>query len=213
MRHEAGFTLMEMLLALFLLGLVAVFARNLLSDTAELAERQRTRLLAMEQELRLERLFRDRLARALPLRAAAGGVVRPLFEGDAVQLRFLAIDEPELGAGMPKAVALLLEEEGGITRVQLREVAVTQLAQAFTGLAAAPAVTLAELPGRWSFAYLREGDGGSQRWREESRGEVPLAVRLAGETGGPLPFLARLLYRSACSGDRPLPPCQPGTVP
>lgn len=210
----AGFTLIEALVALVLLALLALLVRELLATGADIEARRAARATATEEELRVERLFRERLARAVPWRIRTADGSRPAFGGDGRQVRFLVIDDPRLRAQVLGAFELALAEVPGGSRLVLREAVAGPPEDPFAGLAGAPPVTLAELPGTWRFAYFGAPEDGDPEWREEWYApRPPLAVRLAPEGPPELPFLARLLYAPACRGERDGPPCRPGEVP
>jgi prepilin-type N-terminal cleavage/methylation domain-containing protein len=208
-----GLTLLEVLVALVVLALLAAGAQALLATSADVDAWQRQQLAAREQELRLERLFRERLAGALAWRGRS--TVGPSLTGDSMHLRLLLIEDPRRRLPPLTALELAVVEEAGWTLLQLREAPVVAEDEPFAGLAAVPAQPFARLPGSWRFAYLRAEADDRRRWQEDWRDQVqlPLAIRLAARDRRALPFLARLRYAAVCAGGREGPPCGPGEVP
>lgn len=210
-----GFTLLEALVALLVLALLAAGARALLVTGADVDGWRRQQAAAREQELRLDRLFRERLAAALAWRTATREGPRLAFAGDGTHLRFLLVEDPRLRVPPLAALGLAVSEEEGWTLLHLREAPVAAGDDPFAGLAAVPAQLFARLPGSWRFAYLRADGDDPPRWREDWREDVrlPLAVRFAATDRRTLPFLARLRYAATCADGREGPPCGPGEVP
>lgn len=207
-----GLTLVEVLVALSMLALLAAGAQALFATSANVDARLRQQLTAREQELRLERLFRERLAGALAWRTQSMG---PGLTGDSMHLRFLLVEDPRRRMPPLTAMELAVVEDAGWTLLQLREAPVVSKDDPFAGLAAVPTRQFARLPGSWRLAYLRAEAGDRPRWQEDwqEQAQLPLAVRFAARDRRMLPYLARLRYAAVCASGREGPPCGPGEVP
>lgn len=181
MNREAGFTLLELLVALALFALLALGAFELLALVERVQAAAPVRAaLADRAEVRL--FLASRLARALPLPAGEGVALA----GDGTHLRFVFAPLPEDPAGGLRVAELLLRPEGERVLLLWREDTLPPDGDPFAGLDRVPARPLAELPGGSGLSYLLpegEGEAAETRARVHPGDPWPLAVRL----GPPVP--------------------------
>lgn len=116
---DGGFTLLELLVAITLLGLLMAALFGGLRLGARVWETSETRLDAAARIQVVQDFVRQRLATALPLEAPLpeeGDGYRPLFLGEADAARFATLMPEHLGTGvalMELALSESDEEEGG----------------------------------------------------------------------------------------------------
>lgn len=176
MRREAGFTLLELLVALALLALLALGAFELLA----LVERVRAATparAALAGRVEAGPFLASRLARALPLPVEDGVA----FLGDPRRLRFVFAPLPEDPAGGLRVAELALEPEGEGTLLLWREESLPLDGDPFAPLERAPARPLARLAGESSLSFLLPAEDGEEvrvRGRVGPGDPFPLAVRL-----------------------------------
>ncbi|MBO6562074.1 MAG: prepilin-type N-terminal cleavage/methylation domain-containing protein [Nisaea sp.] len=158
--RDAGFTLMELLVALALIGLVSLLATGLIRFAADGERRLAQRAAEIGDRIAFERRLRREMNAVLPLLDYESGRPESSFAGDSLSFRFIAA----AGDG-PRRRVLSIAGEGA---VELRE---GRFAEAIARFA----------PGAQSISYygLRNGET-EPGWHEVWAGELvpPRLIRL-----------------------------------
>lgn len=205
-RRERGFTLVELLVALVILGLVML----IVGETMRYAWGARAMMLGRSDGAQALVLARDLVRRQLERaqRLPVGEGERLAFEGDARRLRFVNTTPPWRAgpAWQLWELAIAREPEGG-RQLLLRQAPLARIRPGFAPLAEAPARLLARVDGPLAFAYFGTQRAGEpprwlDAWTDPTR--LPLAVGLAaqGDPGWP-DLVVRLLVEAgaACSAE------------
>jgi general secretion pathway protein J len=113
-RSSAGFTLLELLIAITLLGLLLAALFGGLRLGARAWERSEERLDESARLQVVQNFLRERLAQAYPLTAEdPSGRMRLAFEGTGDALRFVSLMPAYLGTGFAELV-LAIDDRAGI---------------------------------------------------------------------------------------------------
>jgi general secretion pathway protein J len=111
---SAGFTLLELLIAITLLGLLMVALLGGLRLGARAWERSEERLDEVTRLQVVENFLRDRLAQTYPLVTEdETGPSRLMFEGQPDALRFLTLMPEHLGTGFAEFTVAVVDHGGG----------------------------------------------------------------------------------------------------
>jgi type II secretory pathway component PulJ len=203
-RRDDGFSLLDMLVALVLMGLIGVLLSGLAGQFGSI--RQARANAAVEAELDAALTYvANVVEQAMPLPLlAADGLRGPHFRGDVRQLEFVAVQRRGTTAHGLRETAFLVDEEGG-ERVFVQDSwprrAVPDMRQ--SGALRVPIVAGVDAV---RFAYLMS-DTGDLAWLDEwaSTEHLPLAVRVtlgSSRSGQPLQSTATIMLRMA----EPAPP-------
>lgn len=185
-RAAAGFTLVELLVAMTVLALITVGTAGSLGFLGRAWGRQEQRVA--EQAARADGLdlLRDQLARALPADWGATGDYAPPFTGESGRVRFLNVP-PDHHPGDGLALwEFALEERDGWRALLVRRATWVRDGRGLEQLDEAPARVLAALPADSRFTFHGvTGEDGEERepgWQESWRSQprLPDLVRLAG---------------------------------
>lgn len=166
--REAGFTLLELLVALVLIGLVSVLATGLLRFSADGERRLADRADRIEDRIALERRLRREMNAVLPLLDYDADRPESSFSGDGKSLRFLAAT-----ANGPRRRAFSISETG---EVRLEE-----------GRFAEAVAHFEANPGHFTYFGLKRS-ANEPAWHKSWHGELspPSLVRLSLESGAEL---------------------------
>jgi general secretion pathway protein J len=180
-RREAGFSLLELLVAMTILALVSMLAVGGLRVIADGWRERRGDAARVAVQARGAELVREELSRSLPLDWGEAGRFRVAFDGDEEGVRFVTAS-PAYRRGR----GLIMWEygiEAGPTSARLvaRRLPVPEDGAGFEMLEAVDPTVVLELPPGVRLEYLgREGEEAQAawagRWREAAR--LPMAVRL-----------------------------------
>jgi general secretion pathway protein J len=188
---EGGFTLVELLVASVILGLVATLMLGGMRFAGRATESADARREAVESTLTGLGLLRLTLGRALPLHVRVENRDRLAFEGGSERVRF-ATFEPDYVPGWPLvAYEYAVAERGGRYLLEVRRAA---LDPARPDLAAAleeaPARAVLGFAGPVRLAYYgapgpRDAPGWRGEWRGSEAQALPRAVRVGPDALAP----------------------------
>jgi len=190
-RRDSGFTLVELLVASVILGLVATLMLGGMRFAGRATESANARREAVESTVTGLGLLRLTLGRALPLHARVENRDRLVFEGGGERVRF-ATFEPDYVPGWPMvAYEYAVAERGGRYLLEVRRGALDpsrpDLARA---LEEAPARAVLGFARPVRLAYYgaprpRDEAGWRGEWRGGEAELLPRAVRLGPEAFDP----------------------------
>lgn len=183
--HQQGFTLLELLISLSLLGLILVllFGGLRLSvrswDSVQMKVDNINAVRSVESFLRseFERVYPYRLKNALPQRFA--------FVGERHKVNFVAQLPSRVGVGGLYAIALELEEAGNGRRLTWRSVPMDPQMRDFSSLDSAKEIVLVgtelnTVDDIWLSYFGRETENAAPRWvdRWDSAVTMPQLIRI-----------------------------------
>lgn len=187
-QREAGFTLVELMVASVILGLVAVMIVNGMRFANRAVASADDRREAVESSTTGLGLLRSTLGRALPLYRKVESRDRLLFEGGEQRLRFVTM-EPDYMPGWPLVgYQYALVDLGGRQVLEVRRADLDPAAPDLTLLADAPGRALLGFgPGVRFTYYGAQRNRDPARWHEAwtSAGILPRAVRIGPPGGAP----------------------------
>ena len=111
-RAEAGFTLIEVMVSLAIVGLIMTFMFSGLSVGMDVWERGSGKILEIENRARVERLIRRQLSLASPMEFEGGDSAFVLFAGDNRRLEFVAAYSLIDGAVQARKIHYAVEDGG-----------------------------------------------------------------------------------------------------
>ncbi len=204
--RSAGFTLLEVLVALALLAILGLTLVTLVRTTADAAAAMRAGFAETASFQTARSLLRERITRALPVIFGNPRAPALAFAGGPQELRLLAAEPPYGRPAGLMAWEFALEEAGEETSIKVRVAPAARRGDPLAGLAASRWRTLATFPGRLRFAYLdpageAEGSAWVPRWQDRTR--PPRAVRIAAGRAGswpPLILPLRIPELGGCAG-------------
>ena len=194
-RQEAGFTLLELLVAMTVLGVLTGLLASGLSFGTRIWERERSQLDVTSELQLTQDVLRRLLTQALPLPSPARGAAAPppTFVGSDDSIEFLGPPPAQmLGGGVyayrvltrtdADGVRLVLQwrlrpPQGGTARTQVTNAELEEAEK----LASEHEVILLKALSRAEFAYFGAVEEGSEaRWRDDWRSSTkpPLLVKL-----------------------------------
>lgn len=187
-RQEAGFTLVELLVAFTLFGLLSLLVLGALRFGTTAWERGNRHSGRLEEILHVQAMLRNAISKAYPnFIALPGGSGYVEFEGDAHALTFLSEGPISLDQGGRFRFTLAVAEQNGRTDLVLRSR--PELAGNDHEARASERPLLSSVA-RVTLAYFgAKRQGGAAQWRQDWRNEpqLPELVRIevTFETGDP----------------------------
>jgi general secretion pathway protein J len=181
-RSEAGFTLLEMLVAMTLLAIVLGSVAGALNLSGRAFESAASRYDAAGELALARDLLRRRVAQAFPLTTGPSGQETYLFEARAGSLAFALMEAPGPGGGGPMRAEFRIEGDPGAQRLVYRQGPLTG--------GDLHASTLLSGQFDLAFDYLETDGVGGARWQREwtHRRRLPALIRLSiREAGRALP--------------------------
>ncbi len=184
-RPAGGFTLLELLISLTLMGLVSLGVYSALGFGANALERGTSRSIENQRVRAALALIVRKLKSAYPLMLPVDGERLVYFFGDEEELRFIAsADRPEIG-GLEK-VSYFIKEEDGQRGLWMRISAPTlpaDLVEEREGSLSLEAEVLSDVDELvWEYFGQRQTED-EEAWHESWNGEeepkLPQAVRLS----------------------------------
>ena len=186
MRHARGFTLLELLISLTLMGLVSLGVYGALGFGADALERGTSRSIENQRVRAALALIVRKLKSAYPLMLLVDGERLVYFFGDEEELRFVAsADRPEIG-GLEKVSYFIKEDEDGEHGLWMRISAPTlpaDLAEERDGSLYLEAEVLSDVDELvWEYFGQRQNEDEEawhKSWNGEEEPKLPQVVRLS----------------------------------
>jgi general secretion pathway protein J len=184
-QHMAGFTLLELLIALALLGFILVLlfgGLRLGMRSWDAAQRQ---IDTMNSVRSIEGLLRSEFSTAFPYPWTGAYPPRLAFLGESKKISFVAPLPSRIESGGLSVISVELEQATGGMRLVWRHTPLTSRMRDFSALAQAPEMVLAgsELGGVEDIAisyYGRSGNAAEPAWlgRWENEPRLPQLIRI-----------------------------------
>jgi general secretion pathway protein J len=205
--NESGFTLIETLVALALMGLVLSALANLTAQWLPNWNRGLDRIQRSEQiGIALQRIADD-LAAAQSVPVSRGDKPPPLFAGSEQSVTFVRTAlGPNAGPGLDVVHLGETTDQGGLATVRSRTAfrPLPPEASLSDQLHFGEPVVLLRAPYRLSFAYAAEDHTWKSSWRDSDR--LPAKIRLtvrdaSGERGLAISTVTSIHVQSSAQGD------------
>ncbi len=184
---ERGFTVVELLVAMTVLGLVMVLIMQGMSYATTTRERMLARSDAVQAEVLARELLGREVARAQPVTWRERDQTRPGFLGTADRLRLTTVTPPYRGGAAWALWEFALEPlPGERRRLVVRRAAPDRRAPGFAPLDRAAGRVLLVIEAPVQFQYFgRPGEDRPAAWldRWAAPGQMPQTVRLVDPTG------------------------------
>lgn len=184
---ERGFTVIELLVAMTVLGLVMVLIMQGMSYATTTRERMLARSDAVQAEVLARELLGREVARAQPVSWRERDQTRPGFVGTADRLRLATVTPPYYGGSAWRLWEFALEPLPGERRqLVVRRAPLDQRAPGFAPLDRAPGRVLLVIEAPVQFQYFgRTGADRPPTWRDRwgESGRLPQTVRLVDPSG------------------------------
>jgi general secretion pathway protein J len=185
LRRQRGFTLLELLISIALLGLILVLlfgGLRLGVRSWDAVQRQVDNLNSVRAA---EGFLRREIEQAYPYRWKPPPAQRLAFLGQRNKLQFVAPLPSRIGSGGLFLVSLELEQAGSDRRLIWKYLPVHSQMQDFSELENAQGMVLARhelsaIDDIWLSYFGRESDGAAPRWldRWDSKASIPALVRI-----------------------------------
>lgn len=177
---EQGFTLVELLVALAVLGLAAAMLGGGINMAALFAARTERRNATLDELAATQSLIRYRIGRSLPVRRLDTSTPTVDATGDAESFTFYAAPPPARGADNPYRYHIFRSAAGDLTMLETSALD-SRFDSDPRSTAGATAMRLLGGARRLNFAYFGEDKiNGGRRWQANWAGhaELPELVRL-----------------------------------
>ncbi len=182
---QRGFTLLELLISLTLLGLILVLLFGGLRLSVRSWDSVQKQVDTLNSVRSVESFLRREMERVYPYRWKAGLPQRFAFVGERHKLQFVAPLPSRIGVGGLYAITLELEQTGGGRRLTWKHLPVDPTMQDFSTLEPVKEMQLvgAELNSVddiWLSYFGRETDTATPRWvdRWDSVVTMPMLIRI-----------------------------------
>ncbi len=182
---QRGFTLLELLISLSLLGLILVLLFGGLRLSVRSWDSVQKKVDTLNSVRSVESFLRREMEGIYPYRWKAGVPQRFAFVGERHKLHFVAPLPSRIGGGGLYAVALELEQTGNGRRLTWKHLPVDPSMQDFSTLAPVKEMQLVgaelnEVEDIWLSYFGRETDAVAPRWvdRWDSVATMPLLIRI-----------------------------------
>jgi general secretion pathway protein J len=184
---ERGFTVVELLVAMTVLGLVMVLIMQGMSYATTTRERMLARSDAVQAEVLARELLGREVARAQPVTWRERDQTRPGFVGTADRLRLATVTPPYYGGAAWRLWEFRLEPLPGERRqLVVRRAPLDQRAPGFAPLdrAAGRVLLVIEAPVQFQY-YGRVGEDRPAAWLDRwgETGRLPQTLRLVDPSG------------------------------
>jgi general secretion pathway protein J len=183
--RQQGFTLLELLIALTLLGFILVLLFGGLRLGVRSWDASQKQVDSLNSVRSLESFLRREMSVAYPYRWKAGPTRRVAFLGERDKLSFVAQLPSRVGGGGLYVISIALEQQGKQKRILWRYLPVNALMQDFSALAEATQMVLAaselDQVEDIGFSYFGlENEGAAPRWmdRWENDTLLPMLIRV-----------------------------------
>lgn len=183
--RQAGFTLLELLISITLLGLMLVLLFGGLRLGVRSWDAVQQQVDNLNTVRSVESFLRREMARAYPYRWKSLATQRVAFLGARNKISFVAQLPSRIGDGGLYAVSLELEQSGKGKRLVWRQVPLNTQAQDFSALVQAPEMVLAEaelgaVDDIWLSYFGQDSDGATPRWVDswEASARLPMLIRI-----------------------------------
>lgn len=183
--RQQGFTLLELLIALTLLGFIMVLLFGGLRLGVRSWDASQRQLDTLNSVRSLEGFLRREMSVANPYRWKTGPSQRIAFLGERDKLTFVAPIPARVGGGGLYAISIALEQQGNEKRIVWRYLPVTAQMQDFSALAQSTpmvlaASELAQVEDIWLSYFGQENQSTAPRWmdRWENDKALPDLIRI-----------------------------------
>ena len=184
-RLQTGFTLLELLISMALLGLILVLLFGGLRLAVRSWDAVQQQVDSVNLVRSVESLLRREFAIAYPYRWKIGPDQRMAFHGERNKIQFVAQLPLRVGDGGLYIVSLELQQDGRGKRMVWKHAPLNSLMRDFSGLEQASEMLLAasELNGIediWLTYFGRENENAAPRWmdRWDSASRLPMLIRI-----------------------------------
>jgi len=183
--RQAGFTLLELLIAITLLGLILVLLFGGLRLGVRSWDAAQASVDTMNTVRAVEGFLRREMGRAYPYRWKSGAGQRMAFLGERDKLSFVAPLPSRIGAGGLYLMSVTVEDDGNGKHIVWKHLPVSVQMQDFSALEEVSGMALASTELRdveeaWLSYFGQEKDGAEPRWmdRWEHASRLPQLIRV-----------------------------------
>lgn len=183
--HQSGFTLLELLISITLLGFILVLLFGGLRLGVRSWDAVQQRVDNLNSVRSVESFLRREVEKTYPYRWKSSTGPRVAFLGERNKISFVAQLPGRIGSGGVYVVSLELEQNANGRRLLWRHLPLSAQMQDFSQLAQAPEIVLAgtelsAVEDIWLTYFGSEGDNVAPVWgdRWDSPSRLPLLIRI-----------------------------------